>query len=151
MASYNLLEDFHCLQDKMLSYLALHDLVQFGSCCNRAHITATKIANVMIISELKGVHLSKKTADAPRHTMPSWAQLRAATRPFCFVNGHIKDWRTKTKPTPFVVDSKGPIFLEFQVIAAKAANGTPTVGLVNAECPGEADAEWPSDLSRSGV
>eukprot|EP00747_Dinoflagellata_sp_TGD_P116851 gnl/TRDRNA2_/TRDRNA2_172467_c1_seq8.p1 gnl/TRDRNA2_/TRDRNA2_172467_c1~~gnl/TRDRNA2_/TRDRNA2_172467_c1_seq8.p1 ORF type:complete len:306 (+),score=18.15 gnl/TRDRNA2_/TRDRNA2_172467_c1_seq8:27-944(+) len=149
MVPHNLLVDFNCLLEEVVGHFTLRDLVHFGSCCNTAHFTATKVANMMITSKFKSIHLIEKT-DEHRHAIPLWVRLKAAMQPFCFVNGHITDWRDETKPTPFVVDSKGPVFLEFQFIAAKAPTGTPTIGLVDAMCPGGTDAGWSSDLSRSG-
>jgi len=57
-----------------------------------------------------------------------------------------------TKPLPLILESRGPWFLEFTIIASKAINGTPTIGLVDAEVSPslkQYKGKWPLDLSRS--
>jgi len=55
----------------------------------------------------------------------------------------------QTNPTPLVVDSKGPFYLDFSLIAAKAPNGTPTIGLVDAASTSSLQHWQSSDLSRN--
>lgn len=81
--------------------------------------------------------------------MPDWAQHRAALNPYRLAYGHRTHWADQTKPLPFAVDSKGPFFLEFQLIAAKAPNGVPRIGLVDAASKSLIEHGPSSDLSRS--
>eukprot|EP00404_Azadinium_spinosum_P019721 CAMPEP_0180489176 /NCGR_PEP_ID=MMETSP1036_2-20121128/38451_1 /TAXON_ID=632150 /ORGANISM="Azadinium spinosum, Strain 3D9" /LENGTH=196 /DNA_ID=CAMNT_0022497303 /DNA_START=92 /DNA_END=678 /DNA_ORIENTATION=+ len=91
----------------------------------------------------------------PRETFEALAgyslmsDVRAALRPCSLVSGYRMHWPDITKPFPFTLDSKGPLFLEFQLIAAKAPNGTPRIGFVDAKgsLQGAKDG-WSGDLSR---
>jgi hypothetical protein len=148
----NLLANVGFVLQEIVDHLPLRDLIQFGACCDFAHSTATKIADALVESELKGIHLLNKPAVNPLHKMdyhklPHWAKHRAATQPYCLARGHKVHWPDQTKSVPFVVDSQGPLFLEFQLIAARAPNGTPSVGFVDAESF-EKDGGRSHDLSR---
>merc|ERR1719265_91588 len=84
--------------------------------------------------------------------MPCWIHFLAALKPTVLVKGYSAVlWPNLTKPLPFVLESKGPFFVEYTIISSKARRGTPTIGLVDAEFSLSAmpTGEWPLDLSRS--
>lgn len=145
----DLLEDLGFLLDGLVDNLLLQDLVRFGSSCKYVYSKTTLSADRLVKSEMKGVHLNKPVLLSHRQ-MPYWVQQKVALSPYCLALGFKSHWQDQTRPVRFAVDSKGPVFLEFQLIAAKAPNGTPTLGLVDAASLLGLEEGLPSDLSRPG-
>jgi len=137
-------DDVMFMLEQLIGHLPLRDLVNFGACCNTARIPARKGADMLVMSELKGAQLTKTSCPE----MPYWAQLKAASRACCLARGQSDCWQDKTTPLPLVVNSEGPVFLEFQLTAAKAPNGTPTIGIVDAKTPDGTPDGWSCDLTR---
>jgi hypothetical protein len=140
----------HFILMGMADKLPLSDLVQFGACCNYTHCVATRSADRLVKLQMKSVHLlNKRILGSHTHQeMPNWVQRKAALKPFCLGHGFDNDWQDQTRPVPFVLDSRGPVFVEFQLIAAKAPNGTPTLGLVDAASLAGSDSGLTRDISR---
>merc|ERR1719265_2570308 len=84
--------------------------------------------------------------------MPCWIHFLAALKPTVLVKGYSAVlWPNRTKPLSFVLESKGPFFVEYTIISSKARRGAPTIGLVDADVSLSAmpTGEWPLDLSRA--
>eukprot|EP00747_Dinoflagellata_sp_TGD_P194962 gnl/TRDRNA2_/TRDRNA2_63025_c0_seq1.p1 gnl/TRDRNA2_/TRDRNA2_63025_c0~~gnl/TRDRNA2_/TRDRNA2_63025_c0_seq1.p1 ORF type:complete len:327 (-),score=27.98 gnl/TRDRNA2_/TRDRNA2_63025_c0_seq1:162-1055(-) len=138
------LGDFMFSLELLVEHMSLRDLVNFGACSNKTHIASTKAANALIMTEFKGVHLRKM----PCPSTPYWAQVKEASRSCQLARGQRDHWADRSTPIPFVVESEGPVFLEFETVAAKAPNGAPTIGIVDATSPCEAHDGWSCDLTR---
>lgn len=137
-------------EQAVASYLDLPDLVRFGLVERRLRDMCRDLACEMVKSEAECVHLRgvlKKTGK-----MPEWVRLRAVRRPTCVIRGYRQHWPCDTRPLPFALDSKGPVFVQFSIKAQKARNGTPTIGLVDAESVQKDDKQCSDlrcDMSRS--
>lgn len=114
-------------------YLELDALVKFGTLSRYAHYIATNLADQFITSLYEGVHLEKHHTSSDLQSMPHWIRLLAALQPKILIKGYNKNWPDLTKPLSAVFESKGPFFLEYTIVASKAPNGTPTIGLVDAD------------------
>jgi len=87
--------------------------------------------------------------------------VRAALQPRCLLRGCQRSWPNATMPLPFTVETAGgALCFEFKVVVAKAFNGGPRVGLVDAGAPcvrrwqgqgGGPGRWWPGDLSRGSA
>lgn len=80
-------------------------------------------------------------------------RILAALKPRILVDGHSRIMRGEfTKPLAFVLESKGPWFVEYAITSSESEGiGTPTVGLVDADVSLNTvhTGEWPRDLSCS--
>merc|ERR1712048_1478441 len=65
------------------------------------------------------------------------------------VYGCKQRWPDMTLPFRFSLDTKGPLCLEVSIVAAKALNGSPRVGFIEAGAAhGNWVGPWPEDFSR---
>jgi hypothetical protein len=55
---------------------------------------------------------------------------------------------TLTAPMPVVIDTSGQFFVHFWMSVAKASNGSPCIGVVDADTAPRASEDWLDDLSR---
>lgn len=124
-------------------FLPIHGLVQFAMCCKAGNAMATARAEALMSPETNCLHA--RTAIAKQvNSLTRCILLRSALRQRCLISGHKHDWPDKTIPFKFFVDSEGPIFVECQMTVAKGPNGSPLVGLV------DADAKLPTkDIDKS--
>lgn len=120
--------------DLCVNHLPICGLVQFATCCKAGYALAAERAQALLSLENDCLHF-RTTVPKHLNCLTRWIMLRSALRPRCLVSGHRKDWPDKTIPFKFVVDSKGPMFIECQMTVAKGSNGSPLVGLVDAESP----------------
>eukprot|EP00746_Dinoflagellata_sp_MGD_P021541 gnl/MRDRNA2_/MRDRNA2_150317_c0_seq1.p1 gnl/MRDRNA2_/MRDRNA2_150317_c0~~gnl/MRDRNA2_/MRDRNA2_150317_c0_seq1.p1 ORF type:complete len:323 (+),score=37.06 gnl/MRDRNA2_/MRDRNA2_150317_c0_seq1:79-1047(+) len=148
MAPHEILEDIF---DPIGRHLELDALICLGTSCREAHQAATKLADEWIALVFEGVYAPKNLTSVKFKAMPQWVRLLAAFKPAVVFKGYNVDWPDLTKPLPFILESDASWFLRFTIIAAKALNGTPTIGLVDAEASAGMmqKFEWPLDLSRS--
>jgi len=112
-------------------------------------------------SELDGADDKVRPWWIPEHLARRSANVRqicvcAAMQPRCLLRGCRSCWPDSTVPLPFSLETGGgALCLEFRVIVAKAPNGTPRVGFVDAGAPclrqwleGGAEQRWQGDFSR---
>jgi len=139
------------------SYLPILALLQFGSACNAFRHVAMRMIDSLVASELDGledgIELHDMSMYSPLSVMLNRLHLRAALRPRCLIRGFSPQWPNTTRPFPFALNSKGPLFVEFELIAARAPNGTPRIGVVDSgllwqSARREVRQGWPYDLSR---
>jgi len=139
------------------SYLPIMALTQCGSACRAFRQVAMQMVDSLIASELEGleggVELRDMSMCAPLPAMLSRLHLRASLKPRQLVRGFAPQWPNRTVPCPFVINSKGPLFVEFEIITARALNGTPRIGVVDAGLLWQSPKKkvrhgWPYDLSR---
>lgn len=134
----------------------------FGTSCSAAHRVATKLADEWITLVYEGVDAQMNLTSLNLKKMPQWICLLAALKPVVLIKGYKVNWPDVTKPLSFSLESEGSWFIKFTIIASKALNGTPTIGLVDAEASSNmmqsfqwppsknrSQNEWPLDLSRS--
>lgn len=121
--------------EALSAHLPLGELLEFGASCKLLRGVAMKTADSLIASELEGVHLHPTSMETSPQSKQHRIFLKAALRPSSLVFGYKADWPDATTAFPFALDSRGPLFLEFRLSAARAPNGTPKIGLVDAEAP----------------
>lgn len=130
------------LIEHVASHLPLSSLVQFGFMSNYIHDVATKLCNLRAESAYKGVHPSCMCSQKPH-----WIRLKIATLPRLLISGCSNDWPELTRALPFTLDTKGPVFLEFRMVIANALNGSPRIGILDAESWRKAVPESERDWS----
>lgn len=119
---------------EVLSSLELRPIIMFGASCRDAHDLAAKAADNLTRSVFSGfIPVQKCVADVGQ--MPFWACVRAASEPRVLFRKHCSRTLDCTSPLPFVLDSRGPWFVEFEIVVAKAMNGSTRIGLVDATNP----------------
>jgi len=119
--------------DPICRYMELNTLVCFGTSCNTAHRLAMSIADESISVAYQGVDVLMSYTPVDLQAMPRWVRLLSALKPGSMVKGHHVAWSNLTMPLPLILESKGPWFAQFTIVAAKAPNGTPTIGLMDAD------------------
>jgi len=120
-------------------------LLHFGTSCRYAHQVVTELADQFITSFYEGVHAQIL------HARPSWIRLLFSLKPKILVKADYNHWPNLTRPLPFVLDSRGPFFVEFAIIISKSLKGKVMIGLVDAGVSLGAmhTGDWPLDLSLS--
>lgn len=132
-----------------VGHLPLPGLATLAACCRAGYALATGRALAVMPLEYHSMQhrddkvLGSCSEAALRHASPltRWSKLRAGLRPRSCCRGYRLNWQDKTIPLKFVFDSKGPIFVEYQMTVANAPNGTPSIGLV------DANAQLSQDIS----
>lgn len=132
--------------EDVASHLPLPTLMQFGATSRDCFAIATKLATLHARASFKGIHLHR--SGWMRHTTPEWIGLQLAVQPRVMVSGRKENWTELTKPFPFILDSKGPIFVEFRMVLAKAPSATPTVGVIDASISSKVTPQSSRDWSR---
>lgn len=153
--SQNLPQDLQLILPDMFEpigrNLMLDALMRLGTSCRDARKVATKLADEWIEMVYESVDAPINLTSKSLQAMPHWVRILAALKPVVLFKGYNADWPDLTKPLSFILESDGSWFIRFKIIASKALNGTPTIGLVDAEASPEMmqKFEWPLDLSRS--
>lgn len=114
--------------EQVASHLPVSGIVRFGAMSKHMHSIATKLCNLLAEAVYKGIHPSGMC-----NKRPDWMRLKIATLPRLLISGESDSWPELTKAFPFTLDTKGPLFLEFRMVIAKARNGSPRIGVLNAE------------------
>lgn len=131
--------------------LQLNELLKLGASCVSFRLMTMRVAELSVASELQkvtGVGLHWVPDNKCPLCIPSCVYLKAALRPSCLIKGYTSRWPNMTIPFPFTLESKGPLFLEFRLIAAKAPNGTPKIGVLDADCCSDwVPAHWLGDFT----
>lgn len=120
--------------DLCLFHLAVPELVKFAACCRAGRDLASHRAESLCALMYDGVQLRKNCAKDD-NALARFFQLKASLRPRCLARGSNMDWPDKTVPFKFALESKGPFFVECRATVAKADNGSPLIGLVDADAP----------------
>lgn len=116
--------------------------------CSRARPST---ASAMIASEFPGIDLEQLFLKwEPARAVQQYIRLHQATnRKRCLYCRFMPGATLTRRATDFVVDSPGSsYFVEFRVKIARAFNGAPSIGLVDADHELAKLGSWPDDLSR---
>mmetsp|Transcript_134515 Transcript_134515/g.335596 ORF Transcript_134515/g.335596 Transcript_134515/m.335596 type:complete len:278 (-) Transcript_134515:415-1248(-) len=136
---------------EIAQHLWLGDLLPFATACQEQYWVATKVADAHFKLNFGGMSPSRHLRLGCR-AVPDWLATFMSLRPRPLACGHSTKWPSQTCALPFKLDTHGPWFVEFKFVAAKAPNGTPGVGVVDAATPGmiyeDSTNLWPCDLSR---
>jgi len=143
-----------CHMDAVLQELAEHldvpTLLSFGACGRAAHWLAMRAADDRARASFEGVCPLLGWG----RPGPHWRRLGRSLKPrqLCF---HPRGAAPSgTRLLGAVLGTRGPWFVEFELTVARAPNGTPCVGLLDARAqltPGQLESgKVPRDLSRVG-
>jgi hypothetical protein len=133
--------------------LYLKDLLCMSAACNSIRGTTIAIADLWVASKLHDLECivdvhqpGRKRIDNNKklHRLRLWISLQ----PYPLIFGGITLAQTRTIPFRFTIDTQGPLFLEVRMVVAKALNGSPKIGFVNAEASHLLESGWLGDLSR---
>lgn len=131
----------------VVASLAAQHLIALRCTCRHIHDLTDEIANIRTREEFGGVtaiHAACSKVDR----IPYWVKLRKALQPATLFN-HRGGAPPRTVPVPIVLDTSGTWFLEFEICAAKALNGCPRIGVLDASAL--ATASPSQDLSQTCV
>jgi len=139
----------HIAASQIAEGLDMPTLLAFGVAGRTQHFAATRIADERTRRSFGGIYPVLGAEHGPY-----WKRMGEALKPrrlYMQYNGMSPDC---TRLFGSALSTKGPWFVEFEVTAAKATNGTPCVGLVDAASritPKELESGMvPRDMSRKG-
>lgn len=95
------------------------------------HWVSTKVVDEFFKRSFRGISPARYLRLGYR-TMPDWLATFVSLQPCRLVCGYCHKWQSQTRALPFKLDTVGPWFVEFTYVAAKAPNGTPGIGVVDA-------------------
>lgn len=139
----------------MAGHLQLNELLQLGASASPIHAISMKIADMSVAAKLDGLDEGcfprmKCSTDRQRKIC-----LCRLLQPYCVVGCRPPwpyRWPDMSIPLRFALDSEGPLCLVFRIIVAKTINGTPRLGLVDADAAVVNEKRsanyWPGDFSR---
>lgn len=121
---------FMDIADDVLGQLDLVSLIRFGCSDRRSNGIATRLAEQWTYAGLQPLQYRGEHCD---RILPHWLSSRLALRPMTLFHQECSRPCTGfTHFLPFVLDALGPWFVEFEVTVARAINGAPRVGIVDA-------------------
>mmetsp|Transcript_84910 Transcript_84910/g.150372 ORF Transcript_84910/g.150372 Transcript_84910/m.150372 type:complete len:291 (-) Transcript_84910:139-1011(-) len=129
--------------EHIAEHLPFPNLLRFGTLTKSTHEIATRLGNLIAALAYNGIHPSSMS-----NSKPHWMQLRTATVPRLLIAGRSEDWPELTRAFPFTLDTRGPLFLEFRMVIARAPNGSPRIGVLDAVSSSKVIPESSHDWSR---
>lgn len=134
----------------MCEYLDRDTLLQLYSasscCCWAAELSAAGL----IVRDFRGLSLHSGELRPGASALSYLVKLeRVLCNGAVVARGLRTTWPEATKAIGFSLDTSGPWFVEFKVVATKAPNGVPTLGVT--DLVSEEGTTWSQDVSRSSA
>mmetsp|Transcript_72059 Transcript_72059/g.208709 ORF Transcript_72059/g.208709 Transcript_72059/m.208709 type:complete len:305 (-) Transcript_72059:172-1086(-) len=131
----------------LCGFMDRDQLVQFCPTCQCTCSASKQLAANLIDRDFQGMFLVSGELRPGASALSYLLKLEHALHDgVVLARGFRNDWPRQTKPAGISLDTAGPWFVEFEVVAARAPNGMPTLGVTDAVL--QDGSTWSQDLSR---